>query len=357
MININIKAKYVRTTVYLMLFGGLLTTLSLTVFHTMQDDAFLIDLVMPPVISIFLLMCLVYLYKRPENIESVIRITILAGGILICIPAWYFTILATGSQGIILMEVMPPVTSILLPITICMVIFLQPRIAIILVLATWAAFSMPIVGYLVNYPEELMSPRGIEILVTLGPTMFFVMALMLVGQGLKQEVSQLHVERSDLKTLSEQDSLTGLYNRRAGDALLNDNVELSDSQFAVIMFDLDHFKKINDTHGHDVGDAILREVVRRCKMRIRSHDLFVRWGGEEFLIFVLDADIKETALLAEQLRIIISAEPMEPGLIATASFGVSNYNKMDTPESLLKRADEALYEAKAAGRNRVVIRE
>lgn len=358
MININFQSKYVRTAFILMLLGGLLTTLSLTVFHNMQDDPYLIDLVMPPVISIFLLICLVYLYIRPKNIEGVTQIVVIASGILICIPAWYFTILATRSQGVILlMDTMPPVTPILLPTIMSMIIFLQPRKAIISVLATWAVFSIPIVSYLINHPDELMSPRGTEILITLGPALFIIMALLLVGQSLKEEISLLSAERSDLKTLSEQDSLTGLYNRRAGDALLNNNIELSDSQFGIIMFDIDHFKKINDTHGHDVGDVTLREVVSRCKTRIRSQDMFVRWGGEEFLIFVQDADIKEIALIAEQLRIIISAEPIGSDITVTASFGVSIFNKMDTPESLLKKADEALYEAKAIGRNRVVIRE
>ena len=354
MINIDLQAKYVRTALILLLFGVFLTAIGLSVFHFMQDEPFLLDLVMPPIISILTFSCLVFLYKDPENIGRIIKIVIVSGAVIICMPPWYFSILASQSTEVVLLEAMPPVTSFLLPITMAMVILLKPRIATILVLVTWTTFVTPIFGFLMLHPEQL-TPRAIDILIMLGPTMFIIMTLLLIGQGLKRDVSKLSIEKSDLKSLAERDALTGLYNRRAGDAFISENIEQCDSEFGVIMCDIDHFKRINDEHGHDVGDATLREVVARCHMRIRSRDVFIRWGGEEFLILVLDAGINEVARVAEQIRAIVSAEPLHSGILTSASFGVTSFHELDTPDTLIKRADQALYKAKSAGRDQVVI--
>ncbi len=356
MMSDKLNNQYIRTATFLVLFGGLLTTAGMSVFHVMQENAFLINLVLPPAISIYLIISILYLYKHPDSVGNVLQLTIFTGAILLCVPAWYFTILASGSEDVLFVEVMPPVIPILFPVTMSIVIFLNPNIARLVLIATWAGFTAPILFYLVNHPEEMKSPRGLEMFITLGPIMFAVLALLVVSQGLKQEVSQLHTERSDLKMLSEHDSLTGLFNRRAGESLLINTIKQAAYPFGIIMFDIDHFKHVNDTYGHDVGDATLRQIVRRCNLRIRSHDHFVRWGGEEFLIIVLETNMKETVEVAEQLRAIISAEPLETGLMVSASFGVTVCHQTDTQETLFKRADAALYEAKITGRNRVISR-
>ncbi|MFZ5650847.1 MAG: GGDEF domain-containing protein [Bacillota bacterium] len=126
---------------------------------------------------------------------------------------------------------------------------------------------------------------------------------------------------------------------------------------SVIMMDIDHFKKVNDTYGHDAGDVVLKEFARTVKSAIRPMDFLGRYGGEEFVV-ICNACIDEASEIAGRVRLTVSAAPVSisegQALSITASFGVAGYRPGDNPETLIKRADTALYEAKKAGRNRVV---
>jgi two-component system cell cycle response regulator len=161
--------------------------------------------------------------------------------------------------------------------------------------------------------------------------------------------------------LAITDPLTGLYNRRYLESRLKALVaEASQSgrPLSVLVADIDHFKRVNDTHGHDAGDAVLREFSSRCRRNTRGIDLACRLGGEEFLIIMPDTDIRRAYQVGERLRACIADEPFlaQPDLETwiTASVGVATLeHSSDTPEALFKRADSALYAAKRSGRNRV----
>ncbi len=159
------------------------------------------------------------------------------------------------------------------------------------------------------------------------------------------------------------DQLTGLHNRRymAGqlDALVARSVR--DGQpVATLMLDIDHFKKINDSFGHDVGDEVLREFAVRLASNVRAVDLPCRYGGEEFVVVMPDTQLADAQRIAERIRMHVSGAPFRVAngreiLLVTISIGVTTtLGPGDTPEALLKRADEALYEAKTTGRNRVI---
>jgi diguanylate cyclase (GGDEF)-like protein len=153
------------------------------------------------------------------------------------------------------------------------------------------------------------------------------------------------------------DPLTGLLNRKALDLRileLEQQARLTGASVALVACDLDHFKRVNDTHGHDRGDAVLRSFAYQMRKALRSFELIYRLGGEEFLFVLPGARLEEAEAIAERLR--KSVEEGEPGgLEVTASFGVSAAAGEDFVYSeLFKAADEALYEAKDAGRNRVV---
>jgi len=117
------------------------------------------------------------------------------------------------------------------------------------------------------------------------------------------------------------------------------------------MIDLDHFKKVNDTYGHHKGDEVLRKSAALFRENCRITDTIGRWGGEEFLIICPETEQDDGVQLAEKLRRELCSEPLFESHIQTASFGVCSYWEGDTPESLVGRADEALYEAKASERN------
>jgi two-component system cell cycle response regulator len=157
------------------------------------------------------------------------------------------------------------------------------------------------------------------------------------------------------------DTLTGLHNRRYLDAKIEPllrRVSAGRATLAALVCDIDHFKLINDTHGHPVGDAVLREFARRLQTTVRPLDLVCRTGGEEFTVLMPGTSGDLAALAAERLRRRIIATPItvspELSLPLTISIGVAAAVPADTAISLLKRADDALYRAKQAGRNRVM---
>jgi two-component system cell cycle response regulator len=164
-------------------------------------------------------------------------------------------------------------------------------------------------------------------------------------------------------SLALTDPLTGLYARRYGEAHLDeliDRVNQDGASAAVMLFDIDHFKRVNDTHGHDAGDDVLRELAARTKHSVRSVDLAARWGGEEFVVVMPETDLANAAAVAERLRLAVANEPFtvkatDAKLGVTISIGVAAaIAGGDHRDRLLKRADDALYSAKSAGRNRVI---
>ena len=165
--------------------------------------------------------------------------------------------------------------------------------------------------------------------------------------------------------LAVTDPLTGLHNRRymAGQlGALVRRAERGGDPVACLLVDIDHFKRINDSFGHDVGDEVLREFSVRLATNVRAVDLACRFGGEEFVVIMPDTGLDVAHRIAERLRLHVAGSPfrvagVEDPLSVTISIGVAcTAVATDTPDSLLKRADEAVYEAKARGRNQVIAR-
>mgnify|MGYP000067032693 CR=1 FL=1 len=170
-------------------------------------------------------------------------------------------------------------------------------------------------------------------------------------QLLQKELQKKNMELEHLATI---DPLTGLYNRRYFLQRLRDCHNAFGrygSPYSLVMFDLDHFKAINDQHGHDVGDKVLQEIALRTKDILRDVDIAARWGGEEFMILTPQTGQEKALILAERLRHGFAAAPIDPVGIVTASFGVISDAPCDSLEALTHRVDKALYAAKKAGRN------
>jgi PAS domain S-box/diguanylate cyclase (GGDEF) domain len=157
--------------------------------------------------------------------------------------------------------------------------------------------------------------------------------------------------------LSRKDSLTGICNRRCLEDKLEEYLTLAkryNRPLSVIMFDIDFFKHINDSYGHDVGDKVLKTIANIVSSNIRATDILARYGGEEFVIISPETTLEDAKALAEKLRKETESFLFEEGFSITCSFGVTSLNQEDTKETILKRVDEALYKAKREGRNRVV---
>lgn len=161
-----------------------------------------------------------------------------------------------------------------------------------------------------------------------------------------------------LKSLVEHDSLTGVYSRRKFYELLGQEIQRVSrygNTFSAIMFDLDHFKQINDTLGHHAGDEVLVALSQRVQASIRAIDSLCRLGGEEFVLLLPETGLREASALAEKLRQGIAAEPCGPALRLTCSFGVAQYTREEAADAFLQRLDHAMYRAKERGRDNVVI--
>ncbi len=161
----------------------------------------------------------------------------------------------------------------------------------------------------------------------------------------------------EFERLAGTDRLTGAWNRRRLEegalALMSLAVRKRDP-LVVLFFDLDHFKQVNDQHGHNAGDRVLVEVVRIARTSLRTSDFLARWGGEEFVVIAPGTALPGAMLLAEKLRSAIAAID-HPGVgIVTISVGVAEFHVGETLEDWIKRADLALYRAKALGRNQVI---
>lgn len=160
-----------------------------------------------------------------------------------------------------------------------------------------------------------------------------------------------------LLKLSITDKLTQVYNRAKLDDILQEQFDLYQRYrrpFSIIMLDIDHFKAINDTHGHLTGDAVLTSIADILKGHIRQTDILGRWGGEEFMIICPQNSAESAAILAEKLRVKISSHHYKHERRISASFGVAQIGDGMDIEQLVKRADDALYQAKDQGRNRVI---
>jgi len=151
------------------------------------------------------------------------------------------------------------------------------------------------------------------------------------------------------------DPLTGIYRKGFLDTFIERALK-EKRKFALVVLDIDNFKQINDNYGHLTGDQVLREFVLLIKKYIRKNDLFVRWGGEEFILIFEDNTIDETINKIEKIRKRIASHHFKKVSHVTSSFGIAYTHENDTTETIFCRADEALYEAKATGKNKVSFR-
>lgn len=174
--------------------------------------------------------------------------------------------------------------------------------------------------------------------------------------GVTRDVSDQRRYEAELNRLAVTDPLTGAWNRRHGEQIFNGDMEEArryGPPLSLLMIDIDHFKDINDTHGHQVGDTVLIELTRRLSQNLRGSDTLVRWGGEEFVILTRHCPIEDALPLAEKIRGLVADNPFDGIGTVTVSIGVSQLQPSDDLTGWMDRADRAMYAAKAAGRNAV----
>jgi diguanylate cyclase (GGDEF)-like protein len=210
------------------------------------------------------------------------------------------------------------------------------------IMAVWLVLILTFLGYrIVKLSDEVRQQKRRE-------------------QELLEINALLDMRSKQLEEKSRTDFLTGAFNRQG----IEEAIKLGlwewrshSKPLSIVMMDIDHFKSINDNHGHAVGDQVLAQVTTLVQAYIRSDDLFARWGGEEFVLVCRNTRIGQAAAIAEKLRELIASSRFVQDLKVTVSMGVASLNANESLESLFKAADEALYAAKRSGRNRVHLAE
>ena len=216
---------------------------------------------------------------------------------------------------------------------------LPPRVAFLL-----SALGITILFILINSELPIISQM------TTVATVLSTFFVSLVFARRKQS------QQRKLQRMAIEDPLTGLGNRYALENQLKHTIGLSErtqQPVCAILFDIDHFKRINDNYGHATGDKVLKKFASLFKQRVRASDSLFRMGGEEFLLITEATNLKDASTLAEELRELLANTELVEGLRTTTSAGVAQYEPGQTIEQWLKQADDALYEAKNAGRNQI----
>ena len=195
-----------------------------------------------------------------------------------------------------------------------------------------------------------------------GSTIWFNMYIEpIINAGNKigyRAISEDITDKKRIEELSITDKLTGLYNRMKLDEIMQIKIEgfkRYKMSFSIIILDIDDFKKVNDTFGHDIGDKVLKTIAFIMQKNLRVSDIVGRWGGEEFLILCENTNITQAQIVAENLRKIIEKTNFDIVKNKTVSLGVSEFTESDNAHTIFKRVDDALYKAKNSGKNKTVI--
>lgn len=202
--------------------------------------------------------------------------------------------------------------------------------------------------------EELFGPKAIYLLQSCAGQSVFILMLLAYTRMIATRQSAIQHFRYKAYT----DELTTLANRHYLNLALIDQftqAQQSNHSFAIILVDIDHFKQVNDTHGHAAGDQILRAFAKQIQEGVTPQQIIGRWGGEEFIIILPGVDLTHAQTVARRLQVTVAQASFPLINDLTASFGVCQYHPHDSTTSLLERADRALYHAKQSGRNQVKV--
>jgi len=218
------------------------------------------------------------------------------------------------------------------------------------IVLTVLASLLIIVGYYTS-PGSHIANWTVEANRLLSLLMVLLCAILVVQRRFVDEVN------TRLKVMVHTDSMTGAGNRLAFDLAVQQEIlrtERYQRPFSLIIFDIDNFKSVNDCYGHDIGDVVIRRVCSEAQSVLRSSDALFRVGGEEFSVLSLEADLSKAELVAEKIRVAVAGCTIkEIAAPVTVSLGVAEFDKNDGKDTLIKRADQAMYNSKNSGKNRV----
>lgn len=324
-----------------------------SVLHYIEPEPELMDLIIPPIAALTNLGLAVWLMCRPKNILRVIYSALVTALLTLSLPAWFYSLRAQANPDILLIDIFPPISSLLIILIVLVMVMLPPKRAVPIIIAIWTLNALPILSHLLAHQDELWTARGQEMFVSYGLAILLLLVLIPFQQRARLQLERLRRDNSQMHRLAERDALTRQYNRWGGQQLLDEFMQ-SGARGSIIMLDIDHFKIINDTFGHQTGDSVLQQFSARVNDALRSDGYLIRWGGEEFLVLIHGIAEEDALAVAERLRDATGNKLFVPVGKLTVSGGVTSRRSNDTLESLIARADKALYQAKLNGRDQMV---
>jgi diguanylate cyclase (GGDEF)-like protein len=345
---------YVRVAVLIMLSLTLFASISATLIHWLGPVHRLMDLIVPPFSAVIFAGLIIALMLRPWWLQAIVRVSLAFGALMLIAPAWLYTLQAASTPALRLIDILPPVGSLFVILLTMVMIFVPGRRAFMVALLCWLLIALPVLTYLALHTDEMWTPRGMDLLMAYGPVSILVVVLLPMQRGLTNTIERMASERVRMEIMLHRDPVTGIHNRRLGEHVLRELLNGA-RPAGLIMLDLDHFKAVNDTHGHPVGDLVLQAVAERCKSLLRPDECISRWGGEEFLVLVPGIDAAGLHTVAERLQLAVAQLSVAPVPQVTASFGATMLDRADSFDTALQRVDLALYAAKEQGGNRVVM--
>ncbi|MGH8226044.1 MAG: diguanylate cyclase domain-containing protein [Gammaproteobacteria bacterium] len=349
----NADEHFVRRAALIMLSLALFVAACATLIHWLSPAPRLVYLIVSPVIASIFAGLIVVLMRRPQWTLGIVRTALVIVALALAAPSWGFTLLAVMTPGLELVKVFPPVPALLVIWMVLVMLFFPGRQTLRIALLGWSVIALPVLIYLFFHPDQMESLRGRDLLMAYGPVAIMAIVLLPLQRGSASKIRRLTLERGRMEIMVNRDPLTRIYNRRLTERILQ-GILAEKSSAGVIMFDMDKFKAINDTHGHPVGDRVLQVVATRCKRLLRQHESISRWGGEEFMVVIPNVDALGLQRVAKRFQSAISDSPVEAVGRVTASFGVTLVQEGDNLASLLQRVDQALYRAKRRGGHCVV---
>ncbi|QUX94082.1 hypothetical protein C0J08_01100 [Marinomonas sp. CT5] len=311
-----------------------------------------IDYFIPISSGLFIGILLLYFRKDPEA-RQVMAVKTLFFLTVYCFvtPAWYFT-LGSELNDWVFVDEFPPISGVIL-IATAVLIVMVPNNWLRYMVVLWSSVCAPILIYLIAHPNELSTARGREMMVFFGPggALFFIVLSYQRDIIIRFAKVEAHLKHS--RRLADHDELTKTCNRRGLIYWLSKHAG-DKPNISGLIIDIDHFKHINDTFGHEVGDSILKQVSRLLEDCVSSKGCLARWGGDEFVILIHDLPASQVEQLANQCLVAIREYDFPIVGQVTCSIGVGLNVESTAIDNIIREADNSLYRAKQIGRNQAV---
>ena len=346
------ETKITVSAVYRLLIASFFTSLIFAVFFTVYPTGHAIDSIVPVFDAFILLLALIYFHYNPNlDINKVIVFYITFFVLTFSPSTIYYVYMAWNSEWRFVDEY-PPITGLMMAIIMLGIIMLPKQYRPYIVLM-WASIALPIITYLLNHPDELQTPRGYELIGTFGPASLLLYVVFPFQKSVRRHINKVTGDLRRYELEAGRDYLTDIYNRRGLDLWLG---QLNhDDRIGVLLIDVDHFKQINDRHGHSIGDRVLVEVASRLRTIYFEKHTIARWGGEEFAVLLVNPKTSTLPYIGAMFQQALSSLPYKSVGKVTVSIGISTINHHDDFLDLVNQADLALYTAKNNGRNQAVM--